>query len=197
MCVYVPFLYIERQLLTIILWFMEPYCDFTANIMEKWIFLNVDNLIVVFSLDLSKLIKLYYISVYACLCHICCTLHANKVLHVSQERGSWFDLFLFYAVVLQEQGCESYCSCAHKIVRLVLWFLVQHVVVLPLVIPLSLAKRPTCFGDSMSPYLWIPYLFSMDNSEDKLSEVLAREWDTSHWISMRSISSKTQFFWIQ
>ena len=73
------------------------------------------------------------------------------------------------------------CSCAHMILRLVLWFIVQHLVALPMVIPWSLVERTSCFGDPMSPELWIPYfVFSVNSSEGKLSEVLTRESSTSY-----------------
>ena len=74
-----------------------------------------------------------------------------------------------------------------------LWFVHQKVA-LPMMTHFFVwEKRLRCYGDSMSPYSWVPFVFSMGF----FAEVLMREFYTRCCVSERQLSSLHRSFWIQ
>ena len=74
-----------------------------------------------------------------------------------------------------------------------LWIVHQEVA-LPMVTHFFLwEKRLRCYGDLMSPYSWVPFLFYMGF----FAEVLMREFHTRCCVSERPLSSLHRSFWIQ
>ena len=74
-----------------------------------------------------------------------------------------------------------------------LWVVYQEVA-LPMVTHFFLwEKRLRCYGDSMSPYSWVPFVFFMGF----FAEVIMREFHTRCCVMERPLSSLHRSFWIQ
>ena len=74
-----------------------------------------------------------------------------------------------------------------------LWFVHQKVA-LPMMTHFFVwEKRLRCYGDSMSPYSWVPFVFSMGF----FAEGIMREFYTRCCVLERPLSSLHRSFWIQ
>lgn len=118
---------------------------------------------------ISKLIKPYHCCVYGSFCHICSCINANKdvwlVLSGMMAISSGKKCSQFCcAVVVQEQrlilclSCfivlnEGLFSCCGLCSKKLHSPMMTHFFVWE--------KRLRCYGDSKSPYSWVPFVFSM------------------------------------
>ena len=102
----------------------------------------------------------------------------------------------FFAVVVQEQSLILCLSCflvLNEGLFLCLWFVHQKVA-LPMMTHFFVWKtRLRCYSDSMSPYSWVPFVFSMGF----FAEGIMREFYTRCCVSERQLSSLHRCFWIQ
>ena len=172
--------------------------------MKKWTSLGVDNMMVVsfwmFVSVISKLIKPYHCCVYGSFCHICSCIIANKdvwlVLSGMMAISSGKNAHKFFCCGCTRTKVDSlfvlFYSAQWRLIFM-LWFVHQKVA-LPMMTHFFVwEKRLRFYSDSMSPYSWVPFVFSMGF----FAEGIMREFYTRCCVLERPLSSLHRSFWIQ
>ena len=172
--------------------------------MKKWTSLGVDNMMVVsfliFVSVISKLIKPCHCRVYGSCCYICLCINANKdvwlVLSGMMAISSGKNVHKFFCCGCTRTKVDSlfvlFSSAQWRLIFM-LWFVHHKVTLLMVTHFFTWEKRLRCYGDSLSPSSWVPFVFSLGF----FTEGIMREFHTRCCVSERQLSSLHRSFWIQ